>query len=53
MSFSPNFLQSHFYKTILKLKTRLKQQSLQKMLVFFHYHLNLFICCKTEIENNI
>ena len=28
-----------FYKTILNLKTR-----------FFHYHLNLFLCCKTKLK---
>ena len=39
-----------FYKTILNLKTRLQEQNLKKILIFFHYHLNLFICCKTKLE---
>ena len=37
-----------FYKTILNLKTRLQEQNLTKIRIFFHYHLNLFICCKTK-----
>ena len=39
-----------FYKTILNLKTRLQEQNLKKILIFFHYHLNLFICCKTKLK---
>ena len=38
-----------FYKTMLNLKTRLQEQNLKKIFIFFHYHLNLFICCKTKI----
>ena len=37
-----------FYRTILNLKARLQEQNLKKTLIFFHYHLNLFICCKTK-----
>ena len=37
-----------FYKTIFNLKTRLQEQNLKIILIFFHYHLNLFICCKTK-----
>ena len=37
-----------FYKTVLNLKTRLQEQNLKKILIFFHYCLNLFICCKTK-----
>ena len=33
-----------FYKTILNLKTKLQEQNQKKILIFFHYHLNLFIC---------
>ena len=39
-----------FYKTILNLKTRLQKQNLKKILIFFHYHLNLLICCKTKLK---
>ena len=39
-----------FYKTILNLKTRLLKQNLKKILLFFHYHLNLFICCKAKLK---
>ena len=39
-----------FYKIILNLKTRLQEQNLKKILIFFHYHLNLFICCKTKLK---
>ena len=39
-----------FYKTILNLKTRLQEQNLRKHIIFFHYHLNLFICCKTKLK---
>ena len=39
-----------FYKAILNLKTRLQEQNLKKILIFFHYHLNLFICCKTKLK---
>ena len=39
-----------FYKTILNLKTRLQEQNQKKILTFFHYHLNLFICCKTKLK---
>ena len=38
-----------FYKTILNLKTRLKEQNL-KQILFFHYHLNLLIFCKTKLK---
>ena len=40
-----------FYKIILNLKTILQEQKLQKKkntYIFFHYHLNLFICGKTK-----
>ena len=37
-----------FYKTVLNLKTRLQEESLKKILILFHYRLNLFICCKTK-----
>ena len=30
------------------LKTRLQEQNLKNILIFFHYHLNLFICYKTK-----
>ena len=39
-----------FYKTIFNLKTRLQEQNHKKTLTFFHYHLNLFICCKTKLK---
>ena len=39
-----------FYKTMLNLKTRLQEQNLKQILIFFHYHLNLFICCKTKLK---
>ena len=39
-----------FYKAILNLKTRLLEENLKKMLLFFHYHLNLFICCKARLK---
>ena len=39
-----------FYKTMLNLKTRLQEQNLRKILIFFNYHLNLFICCKTKLK---
>ena len=39
-----------FYKTILNLKTRLQEQNLKKILIFFNYHLNLFICCKIKLK---
>ena len=39
-----------FYKTILNLKTRLQEQNQKKMLIFFHYYLNLFICWKTKLK---
>ena len=38
-----------FYKTTLNLKTRLQERNLKKN-NFFHYHLNVFICCKTKLE---
>ena len=31
-------------------KTRLHEQNQKKILVFFHYYLNRFICCKTELK---
>ena len=39
-----------FYKTIIILKTRLQEQNLKKILIFFHYHLNLLISCKTKLN---
>ena len=39
-----------FYKIMLNLKTRLQEQNLKKILLFYHYHLNLFISCKTKLE---
>ena len=39
-----------FYKTILNLKTRLQEQNQKKTLIFFHCHLNLFICCKSKLK---
>ena len=39
-----------FYKTVLNLKTRLQEENLKKILIFFHYRLNLFICCKTKLK---
>ena len=39
-----------FYKAMLNLKTRLQEQNLKKILIIFHYHLNLFICCKTKLK---
>ena len=39
-----------FYETIINLKTRLQEQNQKKPLIFFHYHLNLFICCKTKLK---
>ena len=39
-----------FYKTTFNLKTRLQEQNLKKILIFYHYHLNLFICCKTKLK---
>ena len=40
-----------FYRTILNLKTRLQEQNLKKnTYIFFHYHLSLFICCKTKLK---
>ena len=39
-----------FYKTIPNLKTRLQEQNQKETLIFFHYHLNLFICCKTKLK---
>ena len=40
-----------FYKTILNLKTRFQEQNLKKIIfIFFHYHLNRFICCKTKLQ---
>ena len=39
-----------FYQTILNLKTRLKEQNLIKILMYFHYHLNLFVCYKTKLK---
>ena len=42
-----------FYKTILNLKTRLLEQNLKKKNIFFHYHLNLLICCKTKLKKKI
>ena len=38
------------YKTVLNLKTRLQEQNLKKILIFFHYRLNLIICCKTKLK---
>ena len=42
------------YKTILNLKTRLQNQNLTKILfqknIFFHYHINLFICSKNKLK---
>ena len=39
-----------FYKTMLNVKFRLQEQNLKNILIFFHYHLNLFICCKTKLK---
>ena len=39
-----------FYKTVLNLKTRLQEENLKKILIFFHYRLNLLICCKTKLK---
>ena len=39
-----------FCKAILNLKTRLQEQNQKKTLIFFHYHLDLFICCKTKLK---
>ena len=39
-----------FYKTILNVKTRLQEQNHEKIIRFFQYHLNLFICCKTKLK---
>ena len=39
-----------FYKTMLNLKTRLQEQNLKQILIFFRYHLNLFICCKIKLK---
>ena len=42
------------YKTILNLKTTLQNQNLKKILfqknIFFHYHINLFICSKNKLK---
>ena len=51
--FISNFLQSRFYKTILNLKTRLQKQNLKKILIFFHDHLNLFICSKNLFKTKL
>ena len=45
-----DFTKSLNYTIIPKLKTRLQEQNLKKILIFFHYHLNLFICCKTKLK---
>ena len=39
-----------FYKTVLNLNTRLQEQNQKKILIFFHYYLSLFICCKTKLK---
>ena len=46
-----------FYKTILNLKTRLKEQIQKKILIFFFYRMNSFatfeqpyFCCKTKLK---
>ena len=39
-----------FYKTVLNLKSRLQEQNQKKIFIFFLYHLNLFICCKTKLK---
>ena len=40
------------FAKLLNLKTRLQEQHLKKIPwnVFFHYYLNLFICCKTNLK---
>ena len=37
-------------KLRLILKTSLQENNLKKILIFFHYHLNLFVCCKTKLK---
>ena len=31
------------------MKTGLQEQNRKQILIFFHYHLNLFICCKSKL----
>ena len=39
-----------FYKTLLNVKTRLQEQNLKKILLFFSLSFKLFICCITKLK---
>ena len=46
----PLFYSILFCTTIVNLKIRLQEQNLRKIVIFFHFHLNLSICCTTKLK---